>query len=209
VLAERAGRDPVSARHVARSILDQPQFHQAPENPLERLYNWAGHTITDLLNDALSGHATPLGVAVLVAVLALLVWLLVRGVRGLQAEPVATGVPVGSLHRPAADWIADAEAAERAGDWRTAVQARYRALVTDLARRGLVQDSVGRTSGEYRAEVARSHSSAADDFGTVTDLFERTVYGDEPSGPADAEVARAASSRILSRAGGRLTGSGR
>ncbi len=96
-----------------------------------------------------------------------------------------------------ADWLAEAAACEARGDWQAALRARYRALVAELARRGLVDEIPGRTTGEYRAEVAANLPLAAPEFSNATDLFELAVYGHAPTGPEDASRVRQLSDRVL------------
>jgi hypothetical protein len=90
---------------------------------------------------------------------------------------------VSGPRRPAAEWLADAAACEARSDWRGALRCRYRALVADLAQRGLVEEIAGRTTGEYRAAVAETLPASADLFAGATELFELAWYGD---GPTDA-----------------------
>ena len=57
--------------------------------------------------------------------------------------------------RTAAQWRAEAAAHDAAGRWREALRCRYRALVAELAGRGLVEEIPGRTSGEYRIQCGQ------------------------------------------------------
>jgi Domain of unknown function (DUF4129) len=120
--------------------------------------------------------------------------------RGLTPSPeVAAAVP-GGRRRSAAEWRAEAEAQERAGAWREAVRSRYRALVADLAARGLVEEVPGRTAGEYRREVGEALPAAATDFAGATELFEVAWYGRSDTGAQEASQLRDLSNRVLQRA---------
>jgi hypothetical protein len=112
---------------------------------------------------------------------------------------VRAAVP-GTPRRPAADWRAEAEAHERAGAWRPAVRCRYRALVAELAARGLVDEVPGRTAGEYRHQVRRNLPDAAADFAGATELFELAWYGRAEPGAPEASRVRELSGRVLQRA---------
>jgi hypothetical protein len=103
--------------------------------------------------------------------------------------------------RGPAEWRADAEAAERAGQWRQALRCRYRALVAELADRGLVEEVAGRTAGEYRAEVAGAAPAVAAPFAGATELFERAWYGEAPTGQDEAARFRGLSDEVLSGVG--------
>jgi Domain of unknown function (DUF4129) len=108
-------------------------------------------------------------------------------------------VPAGR-RRSAAEWRAEAEAQERAGAWREAVRSRYRALVADLAARGLVEEVPGRTAGEYRREVGEALPAVATDFAGATELFEVAWYGRSDTGAQEASQLRDLSDRVLQRA---------
>jgi hypothetical protein len=190
-------RDPDSVRRAAHAILAQPQFRTTPPSLIDRARHWLGQQVSKLLDQTLSGHLSLIGAAVLVLVVGLLVWLIVRLVRNLRADPAARGPAVASTRRPPADWLAEAAACEARGDWRGALRARYRALVAELSRRGLVDEIPGRTTGEYRAEVAANLPGAAAEFGTATDLFEGAVYGDRPAGPDETGEIRELAARVL------------
>jgi hypothetical protein len=131
-----------------------------------------------------AGAVVAIGVAALVVVM---VWLIVRHWPGVPARrghrPVT--IAAGRRARPADEWRAEAAAHEAAGRWREALRARYRALVADLAGRGVVDEIPGRTSGEYRRQVDVTVPAAAEPFDEATDLFEQTWYGTRPSGPHD------------------------
>jgi hypothetical protein len=113
---------------------------------------------------------------------------------------VAAAVPAGR-RRSAAEWRAEADAQERAGAWREAVRSRYRALVADLASRGVVEEVPGRTAGEYRREVGRALPGAAGDFAGATELFEVAWYGHADTGAQQAAHLRDLTDRVLQRAG--------
>jgi len=190
-------RGAAAIRQAAHDILSQAQFRQPAENPIDRFRHWLGRQVGRALSAALTGHLGVIGGAVLLIVVALLVWLVVRTVRGTHGDPSVSGFVVTTSRRAAADWLADAARCEAAGDWRGALRCRYRALIAELSRRGLVDEVPGRTSGEYRQEVARSLPKVADAFGDATDLFELVVYGDSPAGPDASARARSLSDRVL------------
>ena len=53
-------------------------------------------------------------------------------------------------------WADEALAFEEAGRWRDGLRCRYRALVSTLAARDVIPDLVGRTAGEFVADVRRN-----------------------------------------------------
>jgi Domain of unknown function (DUF4129) len=195
-------RDPDQVREAVREVLSRPEF-RPPDRPLlNRLFDWLLELIGRVLAALAGGGAGGIVGLVLLALLLLGVGLLVaRFSRGLTPSPeVAAAVP-GVPRRSAAEWRAEAEAHERTGAWRQAVRSRYRALVADLASRGLVEEVSGRTSGEYRREIGRTLPEAAADFAGATELFEVAWYGRSETGSREAAQLRDLSGRVLQRAG--------
>jgi hypothetical protein len=195
-------QDPGQVREVVREVLSRPEFRPPERSLIERVYDWVLELIGRLLA-ALggSGAGGVVGLVLLALVLVGVGILVARFSRGLTPSPeVAAAVPAGR-RRSAAEWRAEAAAHERAGAWREAVRSRYRALVADLASRGLVEEVPGRTAGEYRREVGRALPAAATDFAGATELFEVAWYGRSGTGARDAAHLRDLSDRVLQRAG--------
>lgn len=191
--------DPASARQVAHAILSRAEFAQPPENPVEWVEHWIEHELARLSDAALSGRWSTVGGLALLGIVGLAIWLIVRTFRVVQRDRSVDGVVVGGGRRAPAEWLAEAMACERRGDWRAALRARYRALVAELARRGLLDEIDGRTSGEYRVAVNQAAPMAADEFAGATDLFEVAVYGDGPAGPAESTRIQEFADRVLAR----------
>jgi uncharacterized protein DUF4129 len=194
-------RDPGEVREAAREVLSRPEF-QGPDQPLlSRLLDWLLELVGRLLAALGGSGAGGIVGLVLLALLLVGVGLLVaRFSRGLTpSREVAAAVP-GTVRRTAAEWRAEAEAHERTGAWRQAIRSRYRALVAELAARGLVEEVPGRTAGEYRREVGRSLPAAAADFAGATELFEKAWYGRSDTGSQEAAHLRDLSGRVLQRA---------
>jgi uncharacterized protein DUF4129 len=193
-------RDPQQVREVVREVLSRPEFRPPQRSLTERVFDWVLELIGRLLA-ALGGSGAGgiVGLILLALVLVGVGVLAARFSRGLTPSPeVAAAVPAGR-RRSAAEWRAEAETHERAGAWREAVRSRYRALVADLAARGLVEEVPGRTAGEYRREVGRALPEAATDFAGATELFEVAWYGRSRTGAGEAAHLRDLSERVLRR----------
>jgi uncharacterized protein DUF4129 len=194
-------RDPRQVREVTREVLSRPEFRVPERSLMERMIDWVLEMIGRLLA-ALGGSGAGgiVGLVLLGLILVGVGVLAARFSRGLTSSPeVAAAVPGGRL-RSAAEWRAEAEAHERAGAWREAVRSRYRALVADLALRGVVEEVPGRTAGEYRREVGQALPDAAGDFAGATELFEVAWYGRAGTGAQQAARLRDLSDRVLQRA---------
>jgi hypothetical protein len=194
-------RDPERVREAVREVLARPEFRPPDRTLLQRAFDWlveqAGRLLAEL---GASGAGGIVGLAVLALALLGIGLLAARFSRGMTPSPEVRAAVAGAPRRPAADWRAEAEAHERAGAWRPAVRCRYRALVAELAARGLVDEVPGRTAGEYRREVRRNLPAAATDFAGATELFELAWYGRGETGAREATRVRELSGRVLQRA---------
>lgn len=108
------------------------------------------------------------------------------------------------------EWRAEADEHRRAGRYRDALRCRYRALVGDLARAGVIDEIPGRTTGEERAQMGATVAAAAP-FRRAADLFDDAWFGDAVVDDADVQAmevleheviaASAASRSAVSRTG--------
>ena len=89
--------------------------------------------------------------------------------------------------RSPAEWRAEADEHRRAGRHRDAVRCRYRALVGDLARRDVIDEIPGRTSGEERRQLATVSPDGTAPFSSAADLFDGAWYGHVDVADADVE----------------------
>jgi hypothetical protein len=200
-------RDGEEARRAIERILARPEFAEDQRTFLERARDWVFDRLADLF-DALAGSAhggvgSVVAWAIAIALAGVAIWLTVRLTRSISRSRTPHGPGDDAPLRPAEDWRADAEAAEAAGDWRLALRCRYRALVADLAARGLVEEVPGRTAGEYRRQVGHNVPTAAPEFSGATDLFEAAWYGGRDTGPDESARFRDLADRVLTGAGAR------
>ena len=91
-----------------------------------------------------------------------------------QVEQAAVAI---DRSREPTNWRAEADEHRRAGRYREALRCRYRALVGDLARRGLIDEIPGRTTGEERTQLRRVQPTAGTPFTSAADLFDDAWYG--------------------------------
>ena len=97
--------------------------------------------------------------------------------------------PVRSIdpRRHPREWRAEADEHRRAGRYRDALRCRYRALVGDLARAGVIDEIPGRTTGEERAQMGATVAAAAP-FRRAADLFDDAWFGDAVVVDADMQA---------------------
>lgn len=191
VSAERA--DEVISR-----ILARPEFITEPSSVLDRGRDAVFDRLGELL-DAVTraGTGSIVGwaiVAILVLAVLVAVWRFSRSV-GADAVVAPLAAPFGP--RSGTDWRSIAAEAEAQGNWRAALRGRWRALVADLDRQGLVEEIPGRTAGEYRRQLGASAPAAAADFAGATAIFEDVWYGDLPAGADEVRRLSSLSERVL------------
>ncbi len=190
--------DPGQVQRTADEVLSRPEFRQATRPLLSRLWAWVLVHLGELLATLLGTRAgSIIGLLLFLLILAAVVVLTIRFTRGMTRDPRVAAVIPDAPRRSAEEWRTEAEAHERAGEWRHALRCRYRALVADLAGRGLVEEIAGRTAGEYRAEVERNLPAAAEAFAGATRLFERAWYGRTPMGAGELTQFRGLAGRVL------------
>lgn len=145
-----------------------------------------------LLSDSGAGRVAGwVAPAAIGAGLLLLAWRVAARL-GVVPERRLAGAP-GEAEK-AVDWRALAEEALARGDLREAVRATYRALLSDLAERGIVTDAPSLTAGECRAAVARARPALHPAVTDATAAFERVAYGRREPRPEDLEAVRRAES---------------
>jgi hypothetical protein len=185
--------DAEEIRKAAEEILRRPEFQPPPRSLYQQALDKLGELLGKAIDALVSGTSgSILAWGVLLAIVAAITYLVVRGVQsGRRRRQAAGGGPFvdveSDIGRPFAEWDAEAVRLEREGRWRDGLRCRYRALIAALAGAGVVDEIPGRTAGEYRTLVRGTRPQVGEPFAGATDLFERAWYGDEPTGPGEAE----------------------
>ena len=192
-------RDPRRVGRVVHEVLARHQYRRPTPSTIDRVRSEVVDRVASFLSRVVgAGVGAWFVVAVVLALVVLAAW---RFGRGTSLERGRAFPATASVGRTAEDWRAEADAHERAGEWRRALRCRYRALVAELADRGIVDEVPGRTAGEYRVAVGGALPAAGDPFSGATELFERAWYGAKPTGPDDSARFRELSERVLVGAG--------
>jgi hypothetical protein len=195
--------DGATSRQRADDILARPEFRPAQPSLFTRALRWLGDLLGRLLTGLFTGGVgSALAWGILALIVAGIVVLLTRIGRTVQAEPVRGAATMAvEVHRTPVQWRREAEACEARGEWKDGLRCRYRGLIADLVSRRVVRDLPGRTTGEYRADVAVTLPDAAPDFAGASELFERAWYGDRPTGPEESARFRELADHVVERAG--------
>jgi len=172
------------ARDTADVVLSGQAYRQAARGPSlqERLFDWVAERVSDLFNALSSaggrGAIAWVVIGVFSAIIVYLVW---RMLRSASPTPLRRGTASASIEilgdRSAAEWLASAEQAEAAGDWRLGIRCRHRVLVATLVDQEALEPRPGMTAGEIERVVAGTHPRAAVAMQSATDLFKDTWYG--------------------------------
>ncbi|HEX8804489.1 MAG TPA: DUF4129 domain-containing protein, partial [Acidimicrobiales bacterium] len=177
--------DPAEVRRIADEILDQSRY-DVRTNPLQSAADWVAEQLARLVGPLGVGSVPVwVGWVVLGLLVAAVAWVVVRAARTFTRDvrpDRPTGTVVVDAGERAVDWAAEAARHEAAGRWHEALRCRYRVLVGELARRNVIPDLVGRTAGEYVADVRANRPAAAGPFAAATGLFETVWYGGAPAG---------------------------
>ncbi len=203
--------DPRRVKGLTQQILRGREFQPPKRSWLQAAWHWLGKEIGKLLSQLLGrgggfGGST-VAVVVVLAVATVVIGLVVMTMarrgrrRRVAGSPVVVYQGYGSSRTPA-EWRAEAALHDAGGRWRDALRCRYRALIAELAGRGLVEEIPGRTSGEYRQDVKAVAPAAGRAFDGATDLFEQAWYGDRPTGRQDQDSFDDLARQVLTPVGG-------
>lgn len=195
-----SSHDPEAVRDLADSILADQRYDEPGESLPNRVIDWLGEQIGNVLGSLVgSGAGTVIAWTLVLAAIALTVLLIVRFGRGghIPAPQRREGRVMVELTRSPAEWRSEAAALERAGRWREGLRCRHRALIAELVAQGAVADLAGRTAREYVADVERARPLAAAALLEATDLFEAAWYGARPTGSSEASHFEDLASEVL------------
>ena len=190
-----ANPPPDEIRQRAHEILSRPEFGRH-ESLVQRVLEWIGDQLSRFTfgiggGPGFLGNLVSLlvfgGVVVLIVVLVRTYLRRNRPPRDEPTDDLSIELEEG---RSAIDWRSEAEQLEAAGQWREAMRARYRELVSALVEEGVVADLPGRTTGEYLSEYSHARPEGRQAFDDLTRLFEGVWYGGEQTGAADNEQFR-------------------
>ncbi len=176
--------DQDAAERAARSVLGDRKYIEAARPPSlrERFFDWVGEQITELLQALSSGGGRGVIAWIIVAAfLAIIAFLLVRLLG--SVDPVRKVRPSPEIDvslfadRTSAEWLHEAEQAERAGQWREGLRCRHRALVADLIDHDVIDRRPGRTAAEIGRLAGARLPEAVADLDQATRIFEDVWYG--------------------------------
>lgn len=162
--------DPDTAREAAVRELADPAYEAAEPSWLERVFDYLG----TMFGNVGFGSGAVVGLVILVVALYAVVRLRV----GRLARSHRAGQVFASDHtRTAEDHRQAAEQARALGDLDTAVRERFRAIVRELERRGVLDERSGWTVDEIAVMAGRRMPGRAGELRAAATLFDDVVYG--------------------------------
>jgi hypothetical protein len=181
------GRD--EARERARLELADPAYDAEPPL-LQRMVEWVLEHISELFARTAGALSGPVGLAVLLGLLALVAVVVVRRTGPPARRAPTAGALFAARRRSAAEHRAEADAAAARRDWRAAVVERYRAVVAGLEERGVIDPRPGRTADEAAADAGAVLPVVATDLDAGARLFDAVHYGNRSANVDDDAVLR-------------------
>lgn len=191
--------EPADPKEDIKSILARAEYQKKVEDPITKFIREtkerAWELITELYNRAFNAlfgtgaQASWLFRAIIIGGISVAIFLLVRSIlrfrRGKKPERTRTilGEEIEEGMTPR-DLAQSAEAAARAGDFRSAIRKLYISLLYELAERRLVELEPNATNHDYLARLSR-FSALAPPLRYLTDRFDYTWYGMYPSSQDD------------------------
>jgi hypothetical protein len=177
------GRD--QAAQEAAKELSKSAYRQSGgsiiEKAIAKVLEWIGDLLDGLTGSSPNGHA---GLAMLVALLALIV-VVVLWRAGVLRTSHRTPQAVFDTTRPrtAAEYRAQSERDAASGDYALAIRSRFRACVSELTERTILDERAGRTAYEVVADAGRNAPALRAPLQPAALAFTEVVYGNRPGTP--------------------------
>lgn len=180
---------PDEARRAAAQELAHREYQEARPGLLSRALTWLLEHLPSI--PALHGPLPSITlVAVLAALLAVIVFAVLRAGRIRMARRTPDGDVFAGSELTAADHRAAADRHAAAGAWSEAVLERFRAVVRELEERAVLVPQPARTAGEAAGEAGRWLPALAPDLAAAARLFSEVRYGGRPADRAADESLR-------------------
>jgi F0F1-type ATP synthase assembly protein I len=177
------GRD--QAAQEAAKELTKAAYRQSGgsivEKAIAKVVQWIGDLLDSLTGSSPDGHA---GLAMLIGLLALVV-IVVLWRAGVLRTSHRAPQAVFDMAKPrtAAEYRAQSEREAASGDYAPAIRSRFRACVSELTERTILDERAGRTAYEVVADAGRSAPALRQPLQPAALAFTEVVYGNRPGTP--------------------------
>lgn len=177
------------ARVWAQEELARREYQAERPGPVRLLIDWLREQLNKV--PAPEGINVHLGLTVAVVLLLVLVFYVVWRSGGVRTPSrIPRGEVFEATERTADEHRRAAVAAEAAGDLRTALLERFRAIARAFADRALVELSPGLTADELARRAGTRLPGLAADLASAARSFDDVRYGDRPAMPAAVRALR-------------------
>ncbi|WP_329484699.1 DUF4129 domain-containing protein [Kribbella sp. NBC_01484] len=148
---------------------------------IAKILQWIGDLLDSLTGSSPNGHA---GLAMLIGLLVLVV-IVVLWRAGVLRTSHRTPQAVFDTAKPrtAAEYRAQSEREAASGDYALAIRSRFRACVSELTERTILDERAGRTAYEVVADAGRSAPALRGPLQPAALAFTEVVYGNRPGTP--------------------------
>ncbi|WP_405071459.1 DUF4129 domain-containing protein [Kribbella sp. NBC_01510] len=148
---------------------------------IAKVLQWIGDLLDSLTGSSPNGHA---GLAMLIGLLVLVV-IVVLWRAGVLRTSHRTPQAVFDTAKPrtAAEYRAQSEREAASGDYALAIRSRFRACVSELTERTILDERAGRTAYEVVADAGRSAPALRGSLQPAALAFTEVVYGNRPGTP--------------------------
>lgn len=148
---------------------------------IAKVLQWIGDLLDSLTGSSPNGHA---GLAMLIGLLVLVV-IVVLWRAGVLRTSHRTPQTVFDTAKPrtAAEYRAQSEREAASGDYAFAIRSRFRACVSELTERTILDERAGRTAYEVVADAGRSAPVLRGPLQPAALAFTEVVYGNRPGTP--------------------------
>jgi hypothetical protein len=143
--------------------------------------HWIADLLGNLSGTSSNGHA---GLAMLIGLLVLIV-VVVLWRAGVLRTSRKTTEAVFDTSKPhtSAEYRAQAEREAASGDYALAIRSRFRACVSELTERTILDERAGRTAYEVVADAGRASPGLRAPLQPAALVFTEVVYGNRPGTP--------------------------
>ena len=151
------------------------------EKAIAKVLDWISDLLDSLTGSSSNGHA---GLAMLIGLLALIV-VVVLWRSGVLRTSHGTTQAVFDTAKPrtAAEYRAQSEREAASGDYALAIRSRFRACVSELTERTILDERAGRTAYEVVADAGRTTPTLREPLQPAALAFTEVVYGNRPGTP--------------------------
>jgi hypothetical protein len=145
----------------------------------QKVLDWISDLLGNLTGSSPNGHA---GLAMLIGLLVLIVIVVLWRAGVLRTTGKTTKQAVFDTNKPhtAAEYRAQAEREAATGDFALAIRSRFRACVSELTERTILDERAGRTAYEVVADAGRAAPVLREPLQPAALVFTEVVYGNRP-----------------------------